>query len=153
MSDEKLKLKIEKSPTKKYNSKSTFVNNTFRDKRVSIIGCEKNHSLNNIKLYAFQDSITNTSKLKSTVEIKKTYDNIQTLKPILKHIDISPVKIIKRLKTQGALRKLKNVYFKSQIVEYKEVESLSKITNNMKKNIRQNGKVQSYCTSCNCIVF
>ncbi len=149
MSDEKVELKIEKSPTQNFIAQSSFTNNTIKNKVVN--GTKKNHSLDNIKQYSIQDSIIYTSKLKSSVEIKKIYDNFQTLKPILKYTDKSPVEVMKRLKTQGAIRKLKNVNFDSQ-VEYVEVESLSELTNIMKKNIRQKETMQSKC-KCNCIVY
>ena len=152
MSDEKLKLKIEKSPTKKYNRKS-IIGNAAREKKVSFIGNEKSHSFNYIKLYSIQDSITDKSKLKSAVDLKKTEDIDEIIRPILKNKEASPTKVIKRLKTQGALRKVKNVNFKKEMVEYKEIESLSKMINDRRKIERGEEKVQTNCTSCSCIVF
>lgn len=152
MSDEKLKLKIEKSPTKKYNRKS-IIGNAAREKKVSFIGNEKSHSFNYIKLYSIQDSITDKSKLKSAVDLKKTEDIDEVIRPILKNKEASPTKVIKRLKTQGALRKVKNVNFKKEMVEYKEIESLSKMINDRRKKERGEEKVQTNCTSCSCIVF
>lgn len=152
MSDDKVKLKIEKSPTKKYNRKS-IIGNSSREKKVSFIGNEKSHSFNYIKLYSIQDSITNKSKLKSAVDLKKTEDINEVVKPILKYKEASPTKVMKRLKTQGALRKVKNVKFRNEIVEYKEIESLSKIINDKRKKERGEEKVQSNCISCSCIVF
>jgi hypothetical protein len=138
---------LEKSPSKKPRSKSIF--NQVEMKRIddlfsSVIGKrnEKEES-NNIIL---DNKVTEE-------------DNTILPRKILKNKSLSPIKVLKRLKTKGnSMKNTKNVQFKEDehLVETKHVISLLK-TNKPKSTDsddedEDNNDVKVRC-SCACIIF
>ncbi len=145
MTDIIIPLKIESSPVKR-KSKPIFNGIPKINKKVSIIGSQKSKS------FSLPSQINNntTNKLSKT----PSDDNLNEIKEeeklisILRNKDLSPKRILKRLKSQGTLNKPKLVKFKKNIVDIKEVYSVSYL-----KKDHNNDKVNLNCSSCSCVVF
>lgn len=101
-------------------------------------------------------TMTNSSTLaKAGIESQKFSDEIlKRPKRILKFKSISPIKLYKRLQTQGEIKKSKVVIFKDDLVETKSVPSVNRIifkqTNH--ESLSQDNLVLTKCT-CACHVF
>lgn len=100
-------------------------------------------------------TITKSSTLTKSVESQKfSDDNLRRPKRILKYKSISPVKQYKRLQSQGTIKKSKIVTFKSDLVETKNVPSMSFLAHLSvnKGNYRPDDLVLTKCT-CACFIF
>lgn len=151
MTDIIIPLKIESSPVKR-KSKPIFNGIPRENKKVSIIGSQRSksfsHPLNNFKANPNKNTSNKLSKTPSDDNLNVINEE-EKLISILRNKDMSPRKVLKRLKTQGTLKKPKLVSFKSNLVEVKEVKTLSYYRHEQANS----EKVQIACSNCTCQIF
>jgi len=145
MTDIIIPLKIESSPVKR-KSKPIFNGIPRVNKKVSIIGSQKSKSFS-VPLQITKNTSNKLTKTPSDENLNEIKEE-EKLISILRNKNLSPQKILKRLKSQGTLKKPKLVSFKKNIVEVKKIDTI-----NYYKKEHNNDKIDLTCSSCTCIVF